>query len=177
MPKLEASTARCIVLTYKEGLLSAVAHDLKLEVTRFSIDIDDALQSVVATFEAGSVRVACAVKDGIDATSTLSEKDKRDIQDNIAKDVLEVRKYQHIRFNSTKVDREGDGFRVKGRLEIKGKSRELSCLVRSIGPDWVCEVTLHQPDFGIKPFSAMLGAMKIKPDVDVRVSVAKSRVS
>jgi polyisoprenoid-binding protein YceI len=67
-------------------------------------------------------------------------------------------------------------FRVKGRLEIKGKTRELSFVVRPIGPDWVCEVKLHQPDFGIKPFSAMLGAMKIKPDVDVRLSVPKSRV-
>lgn len=177
MAKLDASSARCIVLTYKEGLLSAVAHDLKLEVTRFMLDIDDAMQSVAATFEASSLRVLCAVKDGIDAPSTLSEKDKRDIQDNIAKDVLDVRKHGHIRFNSTKVDREGEGFRVKGRLEIKGKSRELSCLVRSIGPDWVCEVTLHQPDFGIKPFSAMLGAMKIKPDVDVRLSVPKSRIA
>jgi len=177
MPKLDASSARCIVLTYKEGLLSAVAHDLKLEVTRFSLDVDDAMQSIAAVFEASSLRVVCAVKDGIDAPSALSEKDKRDIQGSIEKDVLDTRKHAHIRFNSTKVDREGDGFRVKGRLEIKGKARELACLVRSIGPDWVCELTLHQPDFGIKPFSAMLGAMKIKPDVDVRMSVPKTRLS
>ena len=177
MPKLDASAARCIVLTYKEGLLSAVAHDLKIEVTRFSLEVDEAVRSVAATFEASSLRVLCAVRDGIDATSVLSDKDKRDIEGNIAKDVLDARKHPNIRFNSIHVDREGEGFRVKGRLEIKGKSRELSCLVRSMGPDWVCEVTLHQPDFGIKPFSAMLGAMKIKPDVDVRLSVSKSRVS
>jgi len=177
MAKLDASSARCIVLTYKEGLLSAVAHDLKLEVTRFTLDVDNAMTSVTGVFEASSIRVLCAVKDGIDAPSTLSERDKRDIQGNIEKDVLEVRKHAHVRFHSTAVEREGDGFRVRGRLEIKGKSREVSCDVRSIGPDWVCEITLHQPDFGIKPFSAMLGAMKIKPDVDVRLSVQKNRVS
>jgi len=176
MAKLDASCARCIVLTYKEGLLSAVAHDLKIEVTRFTLEVDDAMTSVAAVFEASSLRVVCAVRDGIDAPATLSEKDKRDIEGNIAKDVLDVRKHPQIRFNSTKVEREGEGFRVKGRLEIKGKTRELSFVVRSIGPDWVCEVKLHQPDFGIKSFSAMLGAMKIKPDVDVRLSVPKSRV-
>jgi hypothetical protein len=37
----------------------------------------------------------------------------------------------------------------------------------------VAEIKLHQPDFGIKPFTAALGALKVKPDVVVRVSVPK----
>jgi len=35
----------------------------------------------------------------------------------------------------------------------------------------VAEVPIHQPDFGIKPYSAMLGALKVKPDLVVRCSV------
>jgi hypothetical protein len=35
------------------------------------------------------------------------------------------------------------------------------------------EVTLHQPDFRIEPYRAALGALKIKPDVRVRVRIPK----
>jgi len=38
---LDASTAECLVFTEKEGLLSGVAHDLKLRVERFRLRIDD----------------------------------------------------------------------------------------------------------------------------------------
>jgi hypothetical protein len=37
----------------------------------------------------------------------------------------------------------------------------------------VVELKLHQPDFGIKPFSAALGALRVKPDVMIRVSVPR----
>lgn len=49
MPRLDASSADCFVFTYKEGLLSAVAHDLKLRVTRFTIDTEgDAVRAEFA---------------------------------------------------------------------------------------------------------------------------------
>jgi hypothetical protein len=34
----------------------------------------------------------------------------------------------------------------------------------------VAEFRIDQRDFGIKPYSAMLGTLKIKPEVVVRVS-------
>jgi hypothetical protein len=52
-----------------------------------------------------------------------------------------------------------------------GKSRNIQTSVRSDGDRWVAEVKIHQPDFGIKPYTAALGALKVKPDVVVRVSV------
>jgi hypothetical protein len=35
----------------------------------------------------------------------------------------------------------------------------------------VARVRLHQPDLGIKPYSAMLGTLKIQPGVAVEISV------
>jgi hypothetical protein len=32
-------------------------------------------------------------------------------------------------------------------------------------------VALHQPDFGIRPYRAMLGALKVKAGVVVRASI------
>jgi hypothetical protein len=177
MTTFDASTARCQVLTYKEGLLSAVAHDLKLAASRFTLEVDEAERSIRATFDAASLHVLCAVKNGLDAPSALSSKDKRDIEQNILKDVLLTRKHPEVRFTSTLVEPAGEGYRVKGKLELNGTSRDLDFAVQSVGDDWMCEIPLHQPHFGIKPFSAMLGTLKIKPDITVRVSLPKSRLA
>ena len=170
MPTFDASTAECLIFTYKEGLLSAVAHDLKLRVGRFRVEIDGA-SAVSASFDASSLRVVTAMRGSAESPATLSDKDRRDIEENTAKDVLETKRHKEIRFASTAVERAGDGYRVQGRLTIKGRERPISLQVQREGDRLVGEMTLHQPDFGVKPFSAMLGALRIKPDVRVRVSV------
>jgi hypothetical protein len=170
MPVYDASSADCFVFTFKEGLLSAVAHDLKLRASKFRIEVDEAAGSVRASFEADSLRVVCAMKGGVQGGS-LSDKDRRDIEDNIAKDVLEPRKHARIVFESESVTRQGDGFRITGKLAIKGKERSIALSARRRGDRLVAEVPVHQPDFGIKPFSAALGTMKIKPEISVLVSI------
>ncbi len=169
MPRFDATTAQCHVFTFKEGALSALAHDLELEVGRFVIEVGPD-QAVEARFEAGSVRVLHAIKDG--RPSEMSAGDKRKIEGNIADDVLASRRHPEIRFTAGKVTPSGDGFVLAGELTLHGKTRPLEVRTRAAeGGKQVAEITLHQPDFGIKPFSAMLGTLKIKPDVKVRVTL------
>jgi len=146
---------------------------LKLQVERFSIEIDDTTHQIKATFDPSSIQVACAQIDGRDDSSTLSKGDKKKIYDSVTKDVLRTRKHPEIRFDSTHVVERGDGFAVEGTLQLHGKSRNIQTSVRADGDRWVVELKLHQPDFGIKPFSAALGALRVKPDVMIRVSVPR----
>jgi polyisoprenoid-binding protein YceI len=69
----------------------------------------------------------------------------------------------------------GEGFSVSGDLEVMGKTRSISFDLMPRDREWL-EATLriHQPDFGIKPFSAMLGTLKIKPELDVVVHVSRN---
>ena len=64
MPTYDSSNASCVVFTFKEGLLSPVAHDLRISVTRFSVLLDGARSTVTATFDTGSLLVDTAMKDG-----------------------------------------------------------------------------------------------------------------
>jgi polyisoprenoid-binding protein YceI len=64
-----------------------------------------------------------------------------------------------------------DGYDVEGTLTLTGVSRPVTVEVRRDGERLVAEVLVHQPAFGIRPYSAMLGALKVKADVLVRVSV------
>ena len=172
-PRFHQDNADVLVFTFKEGLLSAVAHDLKIRVTRFSIHIDDDTRAIEATFDPRSLRVDTAMKDGAEAHGALSDSDRQKIEENILDDVLQPKKFPEIRFVSTSVaeDPEGTGYHVRGRLSLHGQTHEVTFTSRTDGEGQVCEVKLHQPDFGIKPYSALLGTLKIKPELLVRVAL------
>lgn len=171
MPTATPPTATCHVLTYKEGVLSAIAHDLRIRVERFTIEIDDAAEQIDARFEAHSLRVDCAMKGGHEARSALREGQKRDIESNIIKHVLHAGRHPTIAFRSTRIRGEGDGRRISGTLTLHGVERPIEMTARRASGRWMAEVPIHQPDFGIEPYSAMLGTLKIQPVVRVRVSV------
>ena len=173
MARYDAYNSECLIFSYKDGLLARLAHDLKLQVERFSIEVDESTRQIKATFDPSSIQVVCAQVDGRDDPSTLSKGDKKKIYENATKDVLRTRKYPEVSFESTNVVERGDGFAVEGTLQMHGKSRNIQTSVRADGDRYVTELRLHQPDFGIKPFTAALGALKVKPDVLVRVSVPK----
>jgi len=168
----DAESAECLVLTYKEGLLSPIAHDLKIRVTDWTVAVDDESNAIEATFDPGSLRVVAPMKEGRENPSALSDRDKREIEDDIREEVLQTKEHPEIRFASTRVSaRDDGGFDVEGDLTIKKVTRRVSTTVRREDDRHVAELTLHQPDFGIKPYRAALGTLRIKPDVDVRVSV------
>jgi YceI-like protein len=166
----DASTAECLIFTYKAGLLSGVAHDLKLRVERFEIVVDD--QGIHAQFDASSLRVVCARAGGKDDFRALSERDRREIEATIARDVLDARRHPAIDFRSTTVATvvAPAGMQIDGTLSIRGRERPLSLLARRDGDRAVIETAIHQPDFGIRPYTAMLGALRVKPDVAVTVT-------
>jgi polyisoprenoid-binding protein YceI len=166
----DASMAECLVFTYKAGLLSGVAHDLKLRVERFEIAIDD--QGIHARFDASSLRVVSAQVSGKDDPRTLSERDRREIEATIVREVLDARRHPAIDFRSSAVAATvaPAEMQIDGTLSIRGRERPFSLLARRQGDRAVVEAVIHQPDFGIRPYTAMLGALRIKPDVAVRVT-------
>jgi YceI-like domain len=167
----DATTATCHVFTFKEGMLSAVAHDLRIRVERLTIAIDEQAGTVEARFFASSLRVDSAMKAGHEDHGALGDRNKREIADNIVDDVLHADRHPEIVFRSNKVEGTGDERRIEGTLALHGTERPLRVTARRTAGRWVAEVELHQPDFGIRPYSAMLGTLKVKPTVRVRVSV------
>ena len=170
--KYSAANAKVRVFTFKEGLLSAVAHDLEIDVPVFNIDVDG--ETVRATFFARSLRVLHAIEANAPKPNALSARDKKTIESNIAGDVLQSARYPEIRFEGTAKRSETSEVEalIEGTLSIAGRSRMVRIEARLEGDTWRAETSLHQPDFGIKPYSAMLGALKIKPAVRVTLSLS-----
>lgn len=175
MPRYDAESAECLVFSFKDGLLAKLAHDLKMRVTRFEIDVADDRRAVSASFDAASLEVVCRRVDGRDEPGGLSKLEQATIRGNIRDDVLEARKYPSVEFRSTEVKELPDGgFEVRGELALHGKTRPITARANPEGERLVAEVRLHQPDFGIKPYRAALGALKVQADVVVRVSVPRA---
>jgi len=171
MHRLDPSNASCFVFTFKEGLLSLVAHDLKIRVTRFSIDVDEAARAVTGRFDATSLRVVCAMNGDEESPGTLSDAQKSEIEANIVKDVLATAEFPEIRFASTSVKDDKDGFRVAGDLLLHGVSKRVALKVERDADGYVARARVHQPDFGIRPYSALFGTLKVKAEVEIRVVV------
>jgi len=156
------------VLTFKEGLLSPVAHDLRLRVTRFEIEVSDA---ITATFDATSLVVDTPMKDGRENPSALSPADRAKIAGQIRDDVLHAAKYPRVTFRSRALTRRVDGgYDVEGELTLHGVTKRLDVQTRLVEGRQQLELTLHQPAYGITPYRAMLGTLKIQPDVIVRIT-------
>jgi hypothetical protein len=172
--RFDASTAECLVFTTAAGVLSGFAHDLKLRVDAFTLEVDATTGAVAADFDPTSVRVVCAVEGDAEAPDALAAGDRGTIEATIARDVLETARYSEIRFRAPGPPRAAGGeagLRIDGSLLLHGARREVSVHASRHGTCYVGEARLHQPDFGIRPYSAMLGALRVAPEVRVRIVI------
>lgn len=135
---------------------------MTLRVTDLSFEIDDD-DSITAEFDAASLRVS-------EDTTGLSVPERREIERNAAR-TLGAARYRTIGFRSTRVIRDGVSARISGELALRGVTRPVSADAHNDGELWRAEFRIDQREFGIAPYSAMFGALKIKPEVAVRVAV------
>jgi len=112
------------------------------------------------------------MRDGNDLPRALNAADKEKIAAQIVSEVLHTERHPVVRFLSTEVSKRRDGGRdITGTLTLCGKSRKLTCTTRVRDGRQVAVIDIHQPDFGIKPFRAMMGTLKVQPRVRVQVVV------
>jgi polyisoprenoid-binding protein YceI len=159
VPTYDASAVDCRVMVFVEGALSSFGHDATLRVTNLSLDVGDD-DGITADFDPASLRVV----------DNISDSNRKEIERNAEK-TLEPRKYPKIQFRSVSVKRDGDRARIEGDLTLHGVTNPISLDAQNDGQRWNAKVVLDQRKFGIKPFSAMLGALKIKPNVEVNISI------
>jgi len=86
--------------------------------------------------------------------------------------VLHTDAYPEIGLISSSIKKQEADYLVIGQLTLHGHTREIAFNVRKEESSrYVVDVNLHLPDFGITPFSALLGAIRIKPDILVHIEI------
>ena len=149
-----------LVFTFKEGLLSRVAHDLKIVVEKVEVVRNGG--SLTVTIAANSLRVRCAMRGGREDHNALSASNRREIEGIIAEKILESTRHPTVCYTG-----EIRGNAVIGTLTMRGIKQPVVLPWKASGASIIGEVTLDQRRFGIQPYRAMMGTLKLKPELKV----------
>jgi hypothetical protein len=158
--------ARLTIRTGRSGAAAKAGHDLLIEVTSWAATLDfDADPALTLEADSRSLRVL----QGTGGAKPLSDGDKANIAKTIDGEVL---KGCGIAFRSTGLDRSPDGrsWRVRGELELGRTARRAEFdLAVDAENRLTGTATVKQTDFGIKPYRALLGALRVADDVRVEI--------
>lgn len=172
-----ASESSFWVFVAKAGLFSAFAHDHEIGVKSFT--------GKIVLPESGTGGGSLELEVNAASLAVLdkqpSEADKQKIFDSMHKEVLESAKFPKIAFKSVSVSdlkqtgADAYNLTLNGDLTLKGVTRRIAVPVlltvsaqqlRAVG-----KYTLKQTDFGIKPYSAAGGAVKVKNEVVINFNI------
>jgi polyisoprenoid-binding protein YceI len=159
------------VRTGRTGAAAKAGHNLLFHVTsweaRLVVGADGADTSLELDVDGTSLRV----REGTGGMQALGDDDKANIEQTIDEEVL---KRQRITFRSTRVQpaTRGHGLGVQGDLTLLGKTRPLAFDVAVAENGALHAVAVvKQSDWGMKPYSALFGALKVVDEVEIEIEV------
>lgn len=161
--ELGPDDGRLLIRTGRSGLGRRAGHDLTIEATRWT-----AAAEVREPLDASSVEVtvdvdALEVREGAGGVKPLTGEDRAEIEKNLRK-VLDVRRYPHITFVSTRIAGDEE---IEGDLTIMGRVKPVRIRAALDGDRVRGGVTVTQSRWGIKPYSAFFGALRLADDVEI----------
>jgi polyisoprenoid-binding protein YceI len=156
------------VKTGRVGAAAAAGHDLLIKVTGWQATLvvgEPPVQTnLVLEVDAGSLRV----HDGFGGMQPLGDLEKESIQETIDEEIL---KRMDIEFRSTSVQEAESHVTVQGDLRLVGNVRPIELDVEIDDYGKVnCSVVVRQSDWGIEPYTALFGALKVADDVEITIN-------
>jgi hypothetical protein len=160
------------VRTKRTGAAAMAGHNLLLHVGSWEATLLVGDETALAVIADGS---SLRVEEGTGGLQALGDDDKQSIEQTIDDDVL---KQQEIAFRSTSVEARDGGLAVQGELTLLGATGPLAFDVEA-GDDGRVTATavVTQTAFGMKPYSALFGALKVVDEVEVAIDALLPRSS
>jgi hypothetical protein len=194
--QLGPESGRLTLRTYRSGLAAQAGHDLTIDVIRWRADIDAPARNFTAAAPAvpnpagphsgnapGALNAtidltSLAIREGRGGLVPLTDRDRRDILGQARKQ-LDTGRYPEATYSATTFtpDSSGSGT-INGTLTLHGQSRPLRLQVARTGDgQYRATGTVVQTQFGIKPYSGMFGALKLRDDVEIEITVTMPGLS
>ncbi len=153
---------RIHIFTFKRGLLSRVAHDLRLSLARWELLWEG--PGFELELDPRSLAVDGVMKRGQLNARTLSPEDCRQVLINTHERVLQTRRFPRIRYQG-EAQLRGAALEVSGQLELGGRQVPLPFTLQVRGRRAQGRVELRPSCWGIQPFTALLGAIAVEDRV------------
>ena len=165
--KLGPDDGTLSVRTERTGAAAKAGHDLLIHVTAWEATLEVGDDPAAARIELDADAASLRVREGTGGMKSLGDDDKASIHRTIDDDVL---KRQAISFRSTGVTGGDGNLSVEGELTLAGKTRPLAFdLAVSDGGRLSAVAVVKQSDWGMKPYSALFGALKVADEVEVAI--------
>jgi len=170
--RLGPDRGRILLCTFRDGLAAQAGHDLTIEATRWSgeLGVNDELSP--AGLEVRVDLGALVVREGTGGVKPLTDRDRREIAVTMRK-VLGAGQHPEAVFAADKFRPDADGGgEISGTLTLRGQARPLRLQVKQTGTGrYHAETQVVQSNYGIKPYTAFLGALRVRDAVDVAVEL------
>jgi polyisoprenoid-binding protein YceI len=160
--------ATLTVKTERKGAAAKAGHDLVIDVTSWSATLDVGAEPSATALSLTADSRSLRVRAGTGGMTSLGDEEKAAIAQTIDDEILEG---APIEFRSSGVEAGVDGgLRVTGDLAI-GDARHPVAFDLAVDGDGRLTggARLLQTDWGIKPYSALFGALKVADEVEVVV--------
>jgi polyisoprenoid-binding protein YceI len=162
------------IRTTRQGAASKAGHDLRIEVGSWEAELrlGEPPEQSAMTLAADSRTLR--VMEGSGGIKSLTGDDKENIQKTINDEVL---KGCAIEFRSSEVHGapSGSGLSVQGQLDLNGKQGPVTFDL-ALGDDGRVSgsTVVKQTAFGMKPYSALFGALKVADEVTIAIDAKLS---
>ncbi len=155
-----------LVRTGRSGAAAKAGHDLVIEVTSWNATVEVAPDPAQSKLELHADGGSLQVREGTGGITTLGDDDKQGIAKTIDEDIL---KRTPIDFRSTTVQPSSDNarLRIQGELELRGRRGPVTFELESGDDSVTASATIRQSEFGIKPYSALFGTLKVADEVEI----------
>jgi polyisoprenoid-binding protein YceI len=163
--RLGPGNATLAVRTKRGGAAAKAGHDLDMLVTAWEGTLEVGPDGAATSAELKADATSLRVQKGTGGMQALGEDDKANIHQTIDDEVL---KREDIVFRSTGVESAGSGLSVAGELTLAGTTKPLAFEL-AVGEDGklAATATVTQTAWGMKPYSALWGALKVLDEVEV----------
>jgi polyisoprenoid-binding protein YceI len=168
--RLGPDNGRLVLKTGRQGIAAMAGHDLTIEVTRWSAQVDVPGDDVTAATVRAEIDLgSLEVREGTGGAKPLTDRDRGEIKKQMAK----ILGTGTASFASSRVIRVGSaGGAVEGTFTLNGQSEPLRLQVSEPEPGrYRGSATVVQTGLGIKPYVGFFGALKLKDEVGVEFEV------
>jgi YceI-like protein len=170
--RLGPDAGRVVIKTTRAGLAAKAGHDLTIEVTRWSAQVEVPAEAdgglAAATISADLDLGSLEVREGTGGAMPLTDRDRREIR----KQIGQILGSATATFASSRVTPSGasgsapGGGAVEGTVTLNGRTQPARLQVTAPGDgQYRGSATVAQTGFGIKPYSGFFGALKLKDEV------------
>lgn len=171
--RIGPENGQLLLQTSRTGLGRKAGHDLTIEVTQwFGEVMVNIAESDRSTVSVTALVDSLEVVEGTGGLKPLTDADRTQIKKTMREEILRPAQHPAITFISRQVTGTPRAFLVDGDLTIMSQTRPVTINVESDGNGRIWGgANIMQTRWGIKPYSAFLGALRLADEIHVNFDV------